>query len=330
MMTPPDAPAPMIWVLGEALIDFVPREIAGQAGYVPHTGGSPFNAAKAAALAGGRVAFVGGISTDFFGDMLVADLARCGVETSGALRSDAPSTLAFVTFEGGHPRYAFFNNLTSTALVEPVPRSATLAPGDVLSIGSIALIDRPGAENITVEALATASGALLAFDPNVRAGMVKNWPDWSGRMERLLARAGLVKLSTEDLEVLRPGMTATEFAAVQLAGGAALVVVTDGAAGAQAFAQSGMVSMPAPHVAVKDTVGAGDTLMGTLLAELCLRGKSHPAALAALSEPDLRQILQRAVVAAALNCTEVGCQPPRRAEVDRWMARRSADQAGAT
>jgi len=309
----------MIWVLGEALVDFVPCEIDGRMAYLPQPGGSPLNAAKAAALAGAQVAFVGGISSDFFGDMLVSDLQRSGVDTRGAPRSNAPSTLAFVTLEGGHPRYAFFNNLTSTALVEPEPRAAALRRGDILSVGSISLIDRPGAENIAAEALAVAEGALLAFDPNVRAGMVKDGPDWTGRMERLFARAGLIKLSTEDLVVLRPGMAAAEFASLQIARGAGLVVVTDGASGAQAFGPNGTVALPAPQITLVDTVGAGDTLMGTLLADLCRRGASAPDALAGLSQEALRQILQRAIVAASINCTAAGCHPPTRAEVDRWL-----------
>lgn len=308
-----------IWVLGEALVDFVPVSGNGRMAYHPQPGGSPFNAAKAAALAGAEVAFVGGISTDFFGDMLAADLQRCGVATAETLRSEAPTTLAFVTFENGHPRYAFFNNLTSTALVAPLPRAAALRRGDVLSVGSISLIDRPGAENIASEALAVAEGALLAFDPNVRAGMVKDRADWSHRMERLLAKARLIKLSTEDLDVLRPGMAAAAFAASQIARGTALVVVTDGQKGAQAFGPMGTADIPAPPVAVVDTVGAGDTVMGTLLAELCRREASAPDILARLPQDALHQILHRAVIAASINCTRAGCHPPTRAEVDRWL-----------
>ncbi len=314
-------PGPTIWIMGEALIDFVPRQIDGAIAYVPQSGGSPYNAAKAAALAGARVRFVGGISTDFFGDMLVADLERHGVDTGHALRSAAPTTLAFVTFAGNHPRYAFFNNLTSTSLVQPPPLAGALGLGDVVSVGSISLIDRPGAENITAEALRCARDVLLAFDPNVRADMVRDRPDWTGRMERLLAAAGLIKLSVEDLAVLRPDMTGAAFAAAQLAAGTGLVVITDGEKGARAFGHAGAVSVASPQVRVRDTVGAGDTLMGTLLAELALRRATRLEDLKALPVDALRQYLHRSVIAAALNCTVTGCNPPTRAAVDAWLAK---------
>ncbi len=317
-MTASDQPA--IWVLGEALVDFVPNPVEGAITYLPKPGGSPFNAAKAAALAGARVHFIGGISTDFFGDMLLADLQQVGVDTRLAPRGVAPSTLAFVTFEGGQPRYAFFNNLTSTSLIEPPPLAGVMKPGDILSIGSISLIDRPGADNIATAALATPATALMAFDPNARADMVTDWADWRQRIDRLLAVAGLIKLSVEDLEVLRPGLTAADFAAAQLGMGARLVIITDGGKGACAFSRSAAVAVAAPEVVVQDTVGAGDTLMGTLLAELCHRGLTCPQALGAIAEGPLRDILRRAVVAAALNCRIAGCNPPTRGQVDAWLA----------
>lgn len=321
-MTPTKTPqgVPAIWVLGEALVDFVPHPVDGMVAYLPKPGGSPFNAAKAAALAGAQVHFVGGISTDFFGDMLAADLQRAGVDTGLAPRSAMPTTLAFVTFEGGQPRYAFFNNLTSTSLITPPPLVGLMGSGDILSIGSISLIDRPGADNIAAVALAAADTTLLAFDPNARADMVTDWPDWRQRIDRLLAVAGLIKLSVEDLEILRPGMTAAAFAAAQLAMEARMVVITDGGNGAAAFSRDAAVTVAALKVVVQDTVGAGDTLMGTLLAELCHRGLTDPLALGAVGEGPLRDILHRAVTAAALNCRVSGCNPPTRRQVDDWLS----------
>ena len=309
----------MIWVLGEALIDFVPVMVEGAVAYTPQPGGSPYNAAKAAALAGADVCFAGAISNDFFGDMLVADLHGHKVDTTRAQRSDAPSTLAFVTFVDDQPRYAFFNNLSSTALIDPSPFAAELRPQDVLLVGSISLIDLPGADNIAREALECAPGALLAFDPNVRASMVCDWPDWTGRMNRLMEAAGLIKLSIEDLGVLRPNMSNEVFAAERIAAGAALIVITDGENGAEAFSSQGRVVAHAPKIAVKDTVGAGDTLMGALLAELCHFGATQSQTLRALSLETLNQVLYRAVCAAALNCTEHGCKPPARQTVDAWL-----------
>ena len=150
--------------------------------------------------------------------------------------------------------------------------------------------------------------------------MVTDWPGWRQRIDRLLAVAGLIKLSVEDLEVLRPGMTAADFAAAHLALGARLVVITDGGNGACAFSPHAAVTVTAPAVEVQDTVGAGDTLMGTLLAELCHRGLTDPHVLGAIAKDTLHGVLRRAVTAAALNCRVTGCNPPTCAQVDEWLA----------
>ena len=84
----------MILSCGEALIDFLQGPVGGQAGYVPHPGGSPFNVAVGLARLGVPAGFLGGVSTDVFGDLLVDALARNGVDRRFAVRLPAPTTRA--------------------------------------------------------------------------------------------------------------------------------------------------------------------------------------------------------------------------------------------
>jgi fructokinase len=301
-----------LWVLGEALIDFVPLAD----GYQPNPGGSPYNAAKAAALAGAEVEFLGGLSTDLFGDMLAEDLARHGVGIGHAHRSADPTTLAFVKMNGGDARYAFFNNGSVTARLPPRDLGALVQPGDIVDVGSISLIDLPGADNLAAAALSMAGVCTLAVDPNARPGMIRDRAAWDRRMAALLDAARIIKLSIEDLEFIRPGQTPPDFARAALGQGAALVVVTHGGDGAEAFTRGGRVAHVPPPVDVVDTVGAGDTLMGNLLADLLAGGLEGGVA-------RIDTILRRAVIAATLNCTARGCQPPRRQAVDDALQRRS-------
>lgn len=104
-----------VWFMGEALIDFVPTMSPAGDAFAPRAGGSPFNAAKAAAQAGAKSGFLGAISNDLFGERLIADLEAHGVETRRTPRTDDPCTLAFVELTGGVARYAFFNALSATA-----------------------------------------------------------------------------------------------------------------------------------------------------------------------------------------------------------------------
>ena len=92
----------MIVSCGEALIDFVPLTgVAGEAGYRPLPGGSPFNVAIAAARLGQPAGFLSRVSTDFFGDQLVATLQANAVDTGLVVRGEESSTLAFVALAAG-------------------------------------------------------------------------------------------------------------------------------------------------------------------------------------------------------------------------------------
>lgn len=313
-----------LWFMGEALIDFVPVTAPdGGPAYAPRCGGSPFNAAKAAALAGAEVGFLGALSTDLFGEMLAADLDRHGIDTRSAPRLDAPTTLAFVDIQSGEPRYAFFNEGTATRMIAPDPAAFAPGPGDVVDFGSISLIDLPGADAIAAFAEAVAERALVSLDPNARPGMTRDLATWRNRIGRILAVADIVRLSIEDLDALAPGATPADFAQERIAGGASLIVVTYGADGAEAWTASGHVRVPGHAVEVVDTVGAGDTLMGSLLAQLASGGHTEREALRGLSDAAVAQALTRAVAAAALNCEASGCAPPRPEAVESFLKARS-------
>lgn len=316
---------PKLWFLGEALIDFVPVAAPdGGPAYAPRCGGSPFNAAKAAALAGAEVGFLGALSTDLFGEMLAADLVRHGIDTGAAPRLPAPTTLAFVDLQRGEPRYAFFNEGTATRRVEPDAAAFAPGRGDVVGFGSISLIDLPGADSIADFAQAVAGRALVAIDPNARPGMTPDLATWRFRIGRILTVADIIRLSDDDLAVLSPGVTPADFARARIAAGAALVVVTHGARGAEAWTRTAHVVVPGCQVAVVDTVGAGDTLMGTLLAQLAAGGHTERDALARISSDTVAAALECAVAAAALNCMASGCHPPTPAAVAAFRRAREA------
>ncbi|WP_138468115.1 carbohydrate kinase [Poseidonocella sp. HB161398] len=303
-----------IFVCGEAIMDFVPVESAAGTAFLPLPGGSPMNTAKAAACAGAEAHFLGALSTDLFGERLLADMVAHGVRTGLTPRSDDPSTLAFVDMSTGEPHYAFYDRDSAAVNMAPTAEGITAEPGDILAVGSISLIPNPGADNILDFALAQSQSQMLAFDPNVRANMITDRPAWEARVEALFDAAAVVKISAEDLDYLRPGQGREAFARELLGRGTALVVVTGGAEGALGMTQAGQASAQAPVVTVRDTVGAGDTFMGNLLAGILELGCRDAAALSALGEESLSALLTRAAWAAAINCTRAGCNPPQRSE----------------
>lgn len=309
----------MIAIGGENLIDLVQTGLAEglpQMRAIP--GGSCYNCARAAARQGAEVAYLTPISTDAMGDLLAQRLVADGVQLA-APRVAAPTTLALVSIRDGQPSYGFYRtNTAERAVTTDTLRAIWPKRAGIFHVGSLALIDGPDAQ-AWEETFATAHsmGILTALDPNVRPAMISDPRAHRDRIARMMRQACVVKLSDEDLSHLWPDLEVRAAPAALAAGsGAALVVITRGAAGAlvwfnsQAFEVSGTPAQP-----FVDSVGAGDTFMGTLLAGLDGLGVSDRAGLAALSRPTIEALLDRACRAAALNCQSAGCNPPHAADL---------------
>jgi fructokinase len=311
----------MILCGGETLIDFIPTQAGdGAPAYRPANGGSVHNVALTLGRLGVPVGFVGGISTDFFGDALAKGLEANGVSTAHVSRLDRPTTLAFVRMEGNEARYAFYDAEAADRhwRLEEMPE---ISP-DVaaLQFGGISLIRRPAAEAYVALMEREAPRRLIAVDANVRPGLVRDEADYRARLDRFLRKAHIVKVSDADLDWIEPGGEAADFAARLLAGEARIVLVTRGEAGASIYGRRASLARPAVPVKVADTVGAGDSFMGGLLAALHDRGWLLREKLEALVEDDMAQALDFALAVAAVTCSRVGADPPARAELEPFLA----------
>ncbi|MEM6942385.1 MAG: PfkB family carbohydrate kinase, partial [Pseudomonadota bacterium] len=160
-----------------------------------------------------------------------------------------------------------------------------------------------------------AGQRLLTLDPNVRLSVEPDVAHWRRRIDRLVEHSDLVKVSDEDLALLYPGEAPARAAARWLTMGAALVVLTRGAVGAEAFSAAGHVRVLGRAVTVADTVGAGDSFQAALIATLAERGLRERAAIQQLDASTLTSILDFATRAAALTCTRRGADLPRRADL---------------
>lgn len=306
----------MILVAGEALIDFMPaRSEAGAPAYLPRPGGSPYNVAIALGRLGVPTSFAGGISTDFFGDQLLANLRDSGVSPQYVTRLDRPSTLAFASLDQAEPRYAFYDAEAADRHWQ-IPEA--LPDGDIraVHIGSLALVREPGVGSFEALVLrAHARGLAISLDPNIRGEHIRDAACHRARLARLAAAADIVKVSLADLAWLAPDATADAYAASLLQSGPSLVVITGGSAGATAYGRAARVHSAAEPIQLVDTVGAGDAFMGGLLAGLWDGGQLDRAALAGLTEPALHGALKLALRVAAITCGRVGADPPWRREL---------------
>jgi len=303
----------MILVGGENLIDFIE---SADGRFTANLGGGPYNIAKALARQGQDVGYLTPVSTDQMGDRLAADLTADEV-TLLAPRSKAPTSLALVSLQNGQPSYQFYRQKTAerrvstTMLNRIIPKQAV-----AFQLGSLALTSGKDADVWAqmYRALHTR-GLFTSLDPNIRPDFIKNRRKYIARLEWVFAKTDLLKLSDEDLAWLDPKRP-LEAAAAHLRHtyDIPLLVLTMGAEGAMAFTDSENFKVPAPKAdPFRDAVGAGDTFMGTLLAQLSESGLLNRDALIAATESRLRPILQMAAKAAAMNCETSGCNPPTQA-----------------
>mgnify|MGYP005840374211 CR=1 FL=1 len=319
----------MIVCCGEALIDMVPYTTPdGIDTYRPLPGGSPYNSAIAMGRLGAPVSFMGRLSSDFFGTMLVNRLKENNVQTDLIVRSTQNSTLAFVKIEAGkEPQYAFYTEGTADRSFsgEDLPKSL---PPDLHGIlfGSISMTMEPVATTIeqfvfTQSKRADAEAPVISLDPNIRPVMIHDHDRYVRRLESWISCATIVKISSADMEYVYPSLTREAALEKVLSLGPTLVVTTLGADGALAMGRrkdGSRFSAAASVVPVQvaDTIGAGDTFHAGLLAWLELKGKLNRLALLQISEEDLHEALFFANKAASLVCTKHGAEPPTMAEME--------------
>lgn len=307
----------MLLCAGEALIDMLPRQTdGGEAAFAPHAGGSVFNTAIAAGRLGLSTRFFSGLSTDLFGQKLVAVLAQSGVDGGLCARADRPTTLAFVTLNDGQASYAFYDENTAGRMLSLADLPTLGDDIRAVFFGGISLAVEPCAEVYAALAERAAPDRLVMLDPNIRPGFITDAARFRARMARMLAVADVVKISDEDLGwLMGPGDIAGRAQAL-LDQGPALVLVTEGAEGATAFGAGAPFKLAARRVSVVDTVGAGDTFNAGFLAGLGDAGALDKRAVrAGLSGDVLHAALSLGVQAAAITVSRAGANPPTRAEL---------------
>lgn len=306
----------VIVVAGEALIDLI-VDPDGALRAVP--GGGPYNCARTIARLGQATTFVARISTDRFGQMLLANLEADGVNVDRVVTTGDSSTLAVAELDArGTATYHFYLEGTSAAGLTDADAADVLAPEvAALHLGTLGLVLEPTGTTIERLVHAASPSVLVMLDPNCRPSATRDAAAYRARIARIAGRADVVKVSEDDLRFLDPEGTPDGAVDRMLELGVPVVLRTDGGQVVEVRTTTGRVSVPVPPVDVVDTVGAGDAFGGGFLAAWVAAGRGR----AELRSMD--QVLEAvtfAVRVAGATCARAGADPPTLTELQATPA----------
>lgn len=305
---------PVIMCLGEALIDVVHRNETTS----EHVGGSLLNVANVLGEQEATALLACWIGLDERGDTIEKNLATHHVAlVSGSRKAPFTSVAHAEVDSDGHATYTF-------DVLWDAPDIYT-CKFDHLHTGSLATMLEPGASRVRQAMAYHSQYGTVSFDPNARPHLMGSGIDAQDAMESMVSFADIVKVSDEDLEWLYGSdldLNAQIDTWLQL--GPSLIVVTCGAQGAIAGLKNGeRAVIPAMDVTVADTVGAGDSFMGGLLAGLAEVGlvgaESAKEKLASATMSAITPALKRASVTSGLTVSHAGAYAPTLTEIESTL-----------
>lgn len=278
------------------------------------------NVAVALARLGGAARFIGKLSQDGFGRMLLHVLQENQVDTRYVTTTtEGNTTLALVTLQGdGQRTFTFYRQSTADTLLQ-VGDLHEQAWRDVVlcHAGSVLLATDPArSAQLTIMEQARQRGLLLSFDVNARPALWDSENDIHTALAQVITQVDLLKFSAEEAHYLAPTLTEpfdpTDYqqlyalAHTLLDQGPALVIITRGPLGALVFNKQHSGTAAASALTALDTTGAGDAFMGAILHRILEQHWTDAIHLATLSAHDLQELVTFANTVSGISCTRYG------------------------
>lgn len=276
-------------VIGDALID----ELVDEEGTTHIVGGSALNVAVGLSVLGVPACLVAMIGDDVDGALIRAHLADHGVELVPTITRQGTG-VARSERVGGEPHSSFSDSMVRRAIDFDDAQRAAITDAEVVAISGFPFDVAPQLELL---ADAVAGRPLVAVDPNPRTGLLHDAEAFRRGLESFGGTAQLIKLGDDDARLLW-GEPVAEVAPRLLAR-YPYVLATEGGDGASiriGDARWRHPSLVAPD-AIVDTMGAGDSVFASVLAEIATAG---------IGDVDWFDALARAMGIAAATIAEPG------------------------
>jgi ribokinase len=274
--------------------------------YEKHFGGVAANASVALARLGAKVGFVGKIGADGFGDDIVKEFQKVGVDTSRIIREKSlGSPLSFIQVDyKGERKISHYPGPAPSLTPEDVePLRDYITSARIIHLDGI----NPHSAIRSAE-IARKEGSLISFDMSTSLEAVEIFGVTKEDVANFLKNIDVFipcKLAARGIT----GEENFEKAVKKLIKmGPSTVAITLGSEGCIAANKKETVKQPAYNVEVKDTTGAGDAFHGGFLIGL-LKGWS------------LEKTAEFANAVAAIKCQHFGARSglPTQKEVEQFL-----------
>ncbi|MDX2822014.1 sugar kinase [Streptomyces ipomoeae] len=233
--------------------------------------GAESNVAVGVSRLGGSATWIGRVSDDALGDLILRELRAEGV-TTVAVRDPAPTSLLLRerrTATHSRTRYYRTHTAGSRLSTDDIPEEL-VAGAAVLHITGItpALGEGPSRAVTRAVDIAVDAGVPVSLDINFRS-LLWNEADAGRTLLPLLRRSDVVFAGPHEGRLMVPDADGPEELAKGICDlGPAGAVIKLGAEGAYALLDGREYRQPAVPVTVQDSVGAGDAFAAGYLAEL--------------------------------------------------------------
>jgi fructokinase len=292
----------MIYAIGELLIDFIAKEegkLKDVREFEKHPGGAPANVVVGLRRLGVKSALISKVGDDPFGEFLIEELKKEGVETKYIIKDTNKHTgVVFVQLVGAKPEFILYDGVAYFNIRKEEMQWDFMKDAELLHFGSV-LFAREPSRSAVFEVLREIKGKIpISYDVNIRLDL------WRGREEEMLKDieealklADIVKIGDGELEYLnKNGIALEDF-------NFALVAITKGAEGSTIIHEDIRVDVPSFKVEPVDTTGAGDAFMAALLASLFYMKRLNRLE---FSKEELKELGSFANLVAALSTTKRG------------------------
>lgn len=312
--------------LGELLIDFTESGKSEQGNLLleVNPGGAPCNVLAMLNHLGKKVAFVGKVGQDMFGNLLKNTLDEVGISSEYLLMDqDIRTTLAFVhTLPDGDREFSFYRNPGADMMLrESEVNPELLKQTKIFHFGTLSMT-HDEVRKATKKAIACAkeAGALISFDPNLREPLWSSLDLAKEQMEYGFQQCDILKISDNEIQFVTGEEDYDQgIRILQERYHIPLILLTLGKDGSRAYYRDMRVEKEGFFVNAIETTGAGDTFCGCSLGYLLEHDLQN------LTENELEEMLTFANAGAALITLKKGAirSMPTQQEIQEFLEKSS-------